>query len=51
MLFVCLSSQGTRIRNAEKNIGVPSYAFNAIQVVALPKFFRPPEGTYKKLQT
>lgn len=44
-------SQGTRIRNAEKNVDVPLYAFNALQVVALPKNYRPPEGTYKKLQT
>ncbi|XP_019863241.1 PREDICTED: type I inositol 3,4-bisphosphate 4-phosphatase-like [Amphimedon queenslandica] len=46
-----LRSQGTRIRNAEKNVGVPLYAFNALQVVTLPKNYRPPEGTYKKLQT
>lgn len=44
-------SRGTRIRNTEKNIGVPLYAFNALQVFTLPPIYRPPEGTYKKLQT
>lgn len=44
-------SRGTRLRNAEKNVGAPLYAFNALQVVTLPKNYRPPEGTYKKLQT
>lgn len=44
-------SRGTRLRNAQKNVGVPLYAFNALQVFALPPVYRPPEGTYKKLQT
>ncbi|XP_064405086.1 inositol polyphosphate-4-phosphatase type I A-like [Halichondria panicea] len=46
-----MRSQGTRLRNTEKNVGVPLYAFNAIQVFTLPPLYRPPEGTYKKLQT
>ena len=44
-------SQGTRLRNAEKNVGTPMYAFNALQVFTLPQLYRPPDGTYKKLQT
>jgi hypothetical protein len=44
-------SQGTRLRNAEKNVGIPMYAFNALQVFTLPQQYRPPDGTYKKLQT
>ena len=51
IIILCTSSQGTRLRCAEKNVGVPLYAFNALQVLALPKNYRPPEGTYKKLQT
>ena len=58
VLLICLAfsysislSQGTRLRNAEKNVHVALYAFNALQVVTLPKNYRPPEGTYKKLQT
>lgn len=51
MMIAILSSQGTRIRNAEKNIGNAQYAFNVLQVFALPPLYRPPDGTYKKLQT
>ena len=61
MLFVCfiqqlaccffICSHGTRLRNAEKNVGVALYAFNALQVFTLPPLYRPPDGTYKKLQT
>lgn len=46
-----MRSQGTRLRNAEKNVGTPLYAFNAFQVFTLPLLYRPPDGTYKKLQT
>lgn len=46
-----MRSQGTRIRNAEKNIGIAQFAFNALQVYTLPPLYRPPEGTYKKLTT
>ncbi|XP_065884810.1 inositol polyphosphate-4-phosphatase type I A-like [Dysidea avara] len=44
-------SQGTRLENALKNVSQPLYAFNALQILALPKNYRPPDGTYKKLQT
>lgn len=44
-------SQGTRLRNAEKNVGVALYAFNPFQVFTLPFLYKPPDGTYKKLQT
>lgn len=47
--FFC--SQGTRLENALKNVNQPLYAFNVLQVLALPKSYRPPDGTYKKLQT
>lgn len=43
-------SYGTRIRNAEKNVGAQQYAFNALQVLTLPPAYRPPENTYKKKQ-
>jgi len=35
-------SKGVRIMNVEKNIGEPRYAFNKLQLMALPKLFRPP---------
>ena len=49
LLFLC--SQGTRLQNCMKNVGHPLYAFNVIQVTALPRNFRPPDGTYRKLPT
>ena len=42
---------GTRICNAEKNIGERSYAFNKLQRMMLPADYRPPNGGCKKLQT
>ena len=42
---------GTRIFNAEKNIGERCYAFNKLQRLMLPYDYRAPDGSYKKLQT
>eukprot|EP00045_Choanoeca_perplexa_P016650 m.227160 g.227160 ORF g.227160 m.227160 type:complete len:996 (-) comp17319_c0_seq3:2885-5872(-) len=41
-----LREKGTRRDNVKKNILDSRYAFNLIQVKALPKLLRPPEGTY-----
>jgi hypothetical protein len=38
-------AQGVRLRNCELNVGRAKYAFNALQVQALPKELRPPTGT------
>jgi hypothetical protein len=42
---------GTRLDNASKNIGIPKYAFNLPQVMALPQSYRPPNGSFGKVQS
>ena len=45
-------SQGTRLINSEKNVGISKFAFNRGQVMFLPTLYKPPEGTYgKTIQT
>ena len=37
-----MRSVGVRVNNVLKNIGDTRYAFNKLQVYALPKLYRPP---------
>lgn len=37
-------AKGVRLRNCELNTGRPKYAFNAIQLKALPRELRPAAG-------
>lgn len=42
---------GTRLANAEKNVGRPAFAFNALQLQMLPRLYRPPVVVTGNAQT